>query len=209
MAELPYVLNTGTLNKFFDTLVTTGTPSKVTVKYLESVGFKSKNDRYLSPFLKDLGFVDGSGTPTDRWRDYRHTGESRGVMAAAVRDGWKGLFDLYPDADRRDDEAIRNWMRTRAPSASPTVVDRSLKSFRSACALADFDVQQPPVVTDEAAGAPAPVVTATVPTIPTMPRQATPEVVINIQLEVPATDNPDTYDRFFAAMKKHLFPDES
>ncbi|QIG44236.1 DUF5343 domain-containing protein [Nocardioides anomalus] len=207
MADLPYVLNTGTLSKFFDTMVTTGTPSKVTVKYLESIGFKSSNDRYLTSFLKDLGFVDASGTPTDRWRDYRHTGESKSVMAAAVRDGWRGLFELYPDADRRDDEAIRNWMRTRSPSASPTVVDRSLKSFRSASALADFDAGVAAAAQEEAAS--APVVSATVPTIPTMPRQATPEVIINIQLEVPATDNPDTYDRFFAAMKKHLFPDES
>lgn len=207
MAELPYVLNTGTLSKLFSTIQTTGAPAKVTGKYLESIGFKSKNDRYLVPFLKDLGFVQSDGTPTDRWRSYRHTGESKAVMAEAVRGAWGGLFDLFPDAPRRDDEAIRNWMRTRSPQASPVTVDRSLKSFRAVADLAEFSGQ--PVAEAPVQQPAEAAVAATVPGLPSMPRLATPEVVINIQLQVPATNDPDTYDRFFAAMRKHLFPSDS
>lgn len=66
------------------------------------------------------------GTPTERWTKHRHTGEAQGVMAQAVREAWDGLFALYPDAPRRDDEAIRNWMRTRSPQAAPLTVDRSI-----------------------------------------------------------------------------------
>lgn len=32
-----------------------------------------------------------------------------------------------------------------------------------------------------------------------------PKLVINIQLQIPATDNPDVYDKFFEALKRHLF----
>lgn len=210
MAELPYVLNTGTLSKVFSTIQTTGAPAKVTNKYLESIGFKSKNDRYLVPFLKDLGFIQGDGTPTDRWRSYRHTGESKAVMAEAVRGAWSGLFDLFPDAPRRDDEAIRNWMRTKSPQASPLTVDRSIKTFRAVAELSDFSGEPgEPVPSAPAQRRPEAAVAATVPSVPSMPRIATPEVVINIQLQVPATNDPDTYDRFFAAMRKHLFPGES
>jgi hypothetical protein len=200
VADLPYVINTGTLSKFFDSIQTTGVPGKVTIQYLGSIGFKSSNDRYLLPFLKAVAFVDTSGTPIDNWKNYRHTGQSKSVMAQAVRTGWAKLFDLYPDAHRKDDEAIRNWMRSHSPGASPTTVDRSLKTFRAACSFADFGA---PV---ESVTISTPDVTAltTVPT-PAAPARVAPEVVINIQLQIPATDDPNVYDRFFAAMRKHLY----
>jgi hypothetical protein len=40
-------------------------------------------------------------------------------------------------------------------------------------------------------------------------RQATPEVTINITLQIAPTNDATIYDKFFASMKKHLFPDES
>lgn len=204
MADLPYVLNAGTLGKFFETVQKTGVPDKVTLKHMESVGFKSKNDRYLLPFLKDLGFVKSDGSPSETWLSYRHTGDAATVMAGAIKRAWAGLFRLYPDAHRKDDEAIRNWMRTHSPSASPVTVDRSLKTFKAIVNLAEFSdnnngQQRTPTISSpdrppaEAA-------------LPTVTRQASPEVVINIQLDVPATNDPDVYDRFFAAMRKHLFP---
>lgn len=212
VADLPYVINPGTLEKFFSTIQNTGVPGKVTQKYLESIGFKSKNDRYLLAFLKDLGFLKPDGTPSEVWHDYRHTGEAKTVMASAVRKAWPGLFQLYPDAYRKDDEALRNWMRTHAPSASPITVERSLKAFKSVARLADFSdaTGQPPapatsLPANTSQGTMSPPLTA----IPALTRQATPEVVINIQLEIPATTDPDTYDQFFAAMRRHLFPGDN
>ena len=35
---------------------------------------------------------------------------------------------------------------------------------------------------------------------------AGPQVTINIELKIPATENPDIYENFFKAMKKHLWP---
>lgn len=34
----------------------------------------------------------------------------------------------------------------------------------------------------------------------------TPTIAINIELQLPATDNAEVYDKLFAALKKHLFP---
>jgi hypothetical protein len=73
------------VREFLQKIQAVGVPSKVTVKYLESIGFKSKNDRYLISILKAIGFVDDSGTPTDFWRAYRNKAEAPAVLAAAVR----------------------------------------------------------------------------------------------------------------------------
>ena len=206
MADLPYVINSGSLGKFFETVQKTGVPPKVTQKYLESIGFKSTNDRYLIALLKDLNFLKSDGVPSETWNAYRHTGEAKRVMASAIRVGWAGLFQLYPDAHRKDDEAIRNWMRTHAPSASPISVDRSLKTFKAIVSLADFsDVESHAPGSLTSGPVESATVSPPVAAIPAVAAQA-PGVIINIQLEIPATSDPDTYDRFFAAMRKHLFP---
>jgi hypothetical protein len=59
----------------------------VTNKYIESLGLKSTNDRYLVAFLKDLNFLNSDGVPTEVWHSYRHTGEAKRVMASAIRVG--------------------------------------------------------------------------------------------------------------------------
>ncbi|RJP76463.1 MAG: hypothetical protein C4522_17910 [Desulfobacteraceae bacterium] len=45
------------------------------------------------------------------------------------------------------------------------------------------------------------------PIIPKVNVPAAPVVSINIELKIPATDNPDVYENFFKSMKKHLWPD--
>jgi hypothetical protein len=207
MADLPYVINSGTLPKFFSTIQTTGVPGKVNLAYLTSIGFKSSNDRYLVPFLKDMQFAEPNGNPTERWKSYRHTAEAKVVMAAAIRGTWSGLYDLYSDAHNRDDEAVRNWMRTFAPKASPTTVDRSLKTFRAVSGLADFENAAGEREASSGRQGVAEVLATAASSAPA-PRSVAPEVVINIQLQVPATNDPETYDRFFAAMKQHLFSTE-
>ena len=42
-----------------------------------------------------------------------------------------------------------------------------------------------------------------------MGAQTAPNVTINITLQITATNDASIYDKFFASMKKYLFPDES
>lgn len=208
MAKLPYVVNTGKVSEYFNKIQEVGRPTTVNRQWLNTVGFTGSNDRYLVAFLKDIGFVDTSGNPTQRWTDYRDSSVAPGVLADAVRDGFADLFQLYSDAQRKDDAAIRNWMRTHAPDASQTTVDRSLATFRSVCALADFgagdsrpasgptgaNADEPSVSSAQAAlglGGPAPSTTM-------------PSVNINVELHLPASADADHYEAFFSAMRKHL-----
>jgi Family of unknown function (DUF5343) len=51
MADFPYSPNPASVGRFFSHVQSAGVPEKVTLKYLEKVGFKSKNDRYLLQIL--------------------------------------------------------------------------------------------------------------------------------------------------------------
>src|SRR6266699_1596494 len=114
MAQAIYTPTPASITKFLDAIQGLGVPPKVTKQYLESIGFKSTNDRALVPVLKALGFVDTGNVPTDRWRNYRDTGKAKGVLAAAITEAYSSLFETYPDAYRRDNEALRNYFSTHS-----------------------------------------------------------------------------------------------
>ena len=198
MADFPYTPNPASVPKFLDHIQKAGVPQKVTQQYLNSVGFKSTNDRYLIAILKFIGFLDQSAVPTDSWKDYRNKQKGPVVLAASVRSGYTELFDTYPDAHRKDSEALRNFFSTHT-SVAETTLGLIVRTFKAFADRADFEKE---------GGASA------IPTSVATPGAATPSgngggagttININIQLEIPATKDAEVYEKFFAALKKHLF----
>lgn len=58
LSDYPYHVNPPNLKKFLEHIQGAGVPPKVTIQYIESVGFKSKNDRAILTVLKAIGFVE-------------------------------------------------------------------------------------------------------------------------------------------------------
>ena len=75
--SFPYTTKSTSIGVYLEHIHNAGIPSKVTLKYLESVGLTSKNDRPLVPLFRALGFLDSSGVPTSRYRDYRDKDKDR------------------------------------------------------------------------------------------------------------------------------------
>jgi hypothetical protein len=201
----PYLANPKRLKDFFNTIQNAGVPPKVTNRFLESVGFKSKNDRGLLTIARALGFVDSAGVPTDTWRRFRSRDAAKAVMAGALRATYTELFATYPDACRRDNEALRNFFSSHT-SVGEGALRFMVGTFRALCELADFDAEVPADDGDDDSETfqPKPAVTpvrrGAVP--PASPAGIT--MNINIQLAIPDTTNAETYEHFFAAMKKHI-----
>jgi hypothetical protein len=181
---------------------TLGVPGKVTQEYLQSVGFKSKNDRYLLPILKALKFLDPGGIPTDRWRAYRDKQKAKGVLAAAITETYSGLFETYPDAYRRDNEALRNYFSTHSGSLNESTLQLVVRTFKVLCGEADFEsaaageeVLEREEVKDQS-------------TSKRVRRESVEggglTININIQLQLPATDDASVYEKLFEAMNKTI-----
>ncbi len=203
MAEFAYTPQPARIPKFFQHIQGTGVPTKVTQKYLETAGFKSKNDRYLISLVRRLGFTDGSNGPIDAWRAYRRRDQANTVMAAAIKATYAGLFDMYEDAWRKDKEAIHNYFKGEATGVGDATVDLMVRTFTTLCQLADFGAAPEAAVSAAEAVAPRAVASKKVVVRPTS-GEAPLTVNLNIQLQLPATDDASIYDKFFEAMKKHL-----
>lgn len=192
---LIYTPNPADVGKFLRHIQSAGVPEKVTNAYLESVGFKSKNHRYLIPVFKALNFIDSSGTPTKRWNEYRDKGRSKQVLGAALKEAYADLFRTYPDAERKDTEAIRNFLSARSKVAEITL-QRAVATFKAIAGESDLT----------ASAAPAEAKTPPAPTLEHQPAvsRSVAGVSVNIELHLPATDDASVYDKLFAAMRKHL-----
>lgn len=205
-----YHVNPVNLKKFLQHIQTAGVPSsKVTFQYVSSVGFKNSNDRAIITVLKAIGFLNKSGLATDTWRAYRNKSQSKKVLAAALRKAYPTLFATYPDANRKDTEALRNFFSSHT-SVGEGALGYMVRTFKTMADMADFESpaetlpeveveveQEQEQDQQEKVGA---VVKRKV--LPGTPNGMT--VNINIQLQIPATDKAEVYDSFFAAMKKHL-----
>jgi hypothetical protein len=200
--------------RFLQVVRSAGVPAKIDSNYLKTVGLKNTNDKQLVPAFKTLGFLDSSGRPTETYRKYKQASNDGAaqVLGSAVKTAYAGLFSLYPDAHRRDDEAISNWIRGNSDASDKTLA-RALSTFKVLRDAASFDDVAPlpvdvPAPADTPNGS-----TANQPSgVPAVQAhhvqtRTGPDVTININLQIAATNDATIYDQFFAAMKKHLFPD--
>lgn len=136
--ELPLTTSTSSLTRFLAHIQASGVPKKIDRPYLKSVGFKSGVDGYLIPIMKHIGFVSTQGVPENRWKSYRDKARAPKILAEGVLEGYSELFAVYPDAYRKDEEALRNWVRSQT-EYDEIKVGHAVKTFQALAGLAKFD----------------------------------------------------------------------
>jgi hypothetical protein len=201
----PYTQNTGSLLSVIKAIGSHGVPNKFTAKELPVWGFKSSNDRNISNVLKFIGFLDNSGIPQDGWTRARTDAPS--AVAAGVRAGYAELFQTFPDAHRKDTEALTNFFKAKT-TVGDAVVKQMVSTFRALAQFGNFDAadaaaEGPDELKSSEALSQSPIKhsTALVSGIPSAKGMT---INLNIELSVPTDSTGEVYDKFFSAMKKHL-----
>jgi len=202
MANFVYIGKTGALKSFFEKIIGMGIPNNITTKWLESIGFKSTNDRPIIPVLKALEFIDTSGVPIENYLQYRDSALSKIVMAQAIRKYYSSLFALYPNANEKDNEALANFFRTHTNVGGQALTFMAT-TFKALCDLGDFtsDIKVPEQKKTTKTYKEA----VTVTTKETNNKSVT--INLNVQITVPETENEEIYDKFFKSMKRNLLDD--
>jgi hypothetical protein len=202
LAELIYTPNTATITKFLKHIPNAGVPDKVTTRYLESVGFRAKNDRYLIGVLRAIGFIDGSQVPTERWKQYRDKSKSKRVLGEAVKSTYADLFKTYPDAYQRDADAIRNFFSSKSSVADSTL-RLAVGAFKALAAESTFDGTTPPDPRDS--GGEGGDVTGS---HENRAKTGMPTLSVAVQVYIDKDMTAEQVDHVFASMAKHLYGKE-
>jgi len=198
-----YTTKVGSLKAFLNRIKSKelGVPDKVTIKYLESIGYRSTNDRPIVRVLKSLGFVDqSSGVPTQRFKDFR-TAKSKQVMASALRETYVELFKTYPYPLKQSNEDLMNFFAQKEPSLKKGTLQYYVFTFKTLCEFADFEA--PPLEVEVIEQRPKAKVVGKRVTMPQISEGV--PININIQLTLPITDDAKVYENIFKALKECLF----
>lgn len=204
-AMYPYTQNVGSLVGVIKAIGSHGIPDKFSTRELPIWGYKSSNDRSIIGVLKHIGFIDQSGTPQQLWRDAR----TNPALAAAkgTRAGYAELFKTFPDAHRKDAEALTNFFKAKT-SVGDAAIKQMVATFRALAQFGEFDgidAASPESVEPTSA---APSNAASSNATSAVSRQISGAggmtINLNVELVVPTDATGDVYDKFFAAMKKHL-----
>jgi hypothetical protein len=215
-----YLTSTKNLGAIFEAIQQAKAPERFTVKFLESLEFKSTADRLIIAVLKALGLLDDQGRPTQRYFAFLDQTQSAGILAEAVREAYADLFAVNINAQNLSKTDLVNKLKTLSQgSLSESVLDKMATTFLALVKLADFNAT--PSRTNRAASVDAAeeiqeIEEGSEDLVPhqTAPRSARSTAGVsrslgglhyNIQIILPETRDPQVYDALFRSLREHLF----
>lgn len=202
MAEFAYTLVPGKIKELLAKIRQIGVPSKATVAWLKTIGFRSSNDSSMLGVLKFIELIDGSGTPTQRWTQYRGS-SYKSILGDAIKAGYKDLYAIYSDAHNQGKDELSHVFSTSS-SAGQQVISKTVATFKALCDEAKFEGNSAGVKTMESGPLHTPVATPQSP--PTPIRQSgQPSVHIDIQVHISPESTSEQIDTIFKSMAKHLY----
>jgi len=186
-----YTTVPGKIREFFEKLLKATIPDHADHQWLSRLGFSSKNDPTLLGMLKQIGFTDHAGNPTRTWFDYKAS--PRETMARALKEGYRELFNLYeadqPPCELSNDELVR-FFSSQTGKAEGTV-SKMVATFRALCSLADFNTPAIPSGKNLVGNPPS-------------PKTDEPQLVVNININLPETEDEEVYRKILKVLKEYL-----
>jgi hypothetical protein len=204
-----YLLTTKNLDAFLNSLLNAQAPPKFTNKFLEQLEFKSTNDRLFIGMLKFLGFIDGLGSPQDRYFKFLDQTQSKFVLAEAIKEAYADLFTVNVKANEMSVNDVKNKLKTLTQgSKSETVIGCMANTFTALCKYADFSKQTTKevvtVTKKEQIAEEIPHSNEHKMTHELINKKITTEMHYNIQIHLPETRDITVYDAIFKSLKEHL-----
>lgn len=207
--SLPTSYMTGSFTKipqYFDTMLTAKAPDKFTTKFMADLGFTSSNDRQFVNVLKAIGFLDDSGTPTERYFKFLDQSFSKQMVAEGIKEAYADLFALNTSANKMTKAEVEGKFKTLTNgSKENATIGYMASTFINLCGYADWTEVQNTLSQNQLQNTdPVQTENDKDPT-PITPREGNCiDLNYDIHIHLPATRDQAVYDALFASLTKHL-----
>lgn len=218
-----YLITTKNLESFLNSLITAQAPEIFTQKVLESLEFKSTNDRLFIGLLKSLNFLDENGKPTERYYNFLDQTQSKRILAEAVKEAYSDLFAVKINANELTVPEVKNKFRTLAQGKNSDkvlllmantfkalvdysewvdVVKKPVENISAANITNGKSVNTPKEENDDEDGG---VDDSTNLDQDLLNKKSRMQLHYNIQIHLPESRDQAVFDALFKSLKKHLF----
>lgn len=134
-----YTVKAGSIPDYFEAMLNAEAPDRFSQKFLVDLEFKSTNDRLIIGILKELGFIDTDGIPTQRYFEFLDRSQAPKILAEGIKEAYSDLFTVNKEANKLSAEEVKNKLRTLySGSKKDGVIGRISKTFVALCEYADF-----------------------------------------------------------------------
>jgi hypothetical protein len=206
-----YLLSGKNVEAILTAILGAQAPSKFTIKFLESLDFKSNGDRLIVGVLKSLGFLTESGEPTERYHRYLDQTQAELVLAEGIRDAYADLFQVNVNAHTMSKSEVLNKLKTLSQGQySESVLDKMALTFVSLCKHGDFSKKPTTPTSNPSDDVPAAESNLSEERESPEPRSYADlnngigALKYNIELVLPESRDPKVYDALFRSLKEHL-----
>jgi hypothetical protein len=203
-----YLVATNKLDDIFNALLSAKAPASLTTGFLKTLGFTSSNDALYVRLFKDLGLIDSSNAPTEKYFRFLDQAESKKVIAECIEEAYSDLFALNKRANELSEADLKGKFKTLTQGTKEdNIINLMAKTFKALCDYADWTTKTPAKKTDG----------PELPKQPEIPKEIIPEVEkndkkgikpslhYNIEIHLPETRDTSVYDAIFKSLKEHLF----
>ncbi|WP_153020076.1 DUF5343 domain-containing protein [Paramesorhizobium deserti] len=199
--SLPYLASNKNVPTVFERIKGAKIPDKFTHSFLTTtIGLKGTNDRQLIPLLRNMGFIDQSGTPLPPYNLLKGHNPAAAI-AAGMRRAYAPLFDADQEAQKLPSDRLKGLI-SQVGGVDADATSRIAATFTSLAKLADFDSEAAvPSSPERATSADALNNASTDENKPNSKGLRT-EFHYNIQIHLPANGNEETYLNIFNAIRK-------
>lgn len=137
-SPLPYLSSYKNIEKLFTGISNAKVPDSFGQKFLtEALGLKSNGDRPLIPFLRTLGFLDGSNKPTSAYNQLKNPSLKAKAIAAAIKMAYAPLFTADENANNRNNDDLKGLV-AQVSGADSNTVSKTMGTLNALLKLADF-----------------------------------------------------------------------
>lgn len=207
-----YVIVPNQLATFFERIREGQAPESFTRQHLKDIGFASSNHRALIPLLKGLGFLSADGSPTQRYKTYLDSTQSRKVLGEAISENYGDIFQIKKNPTKADRAAIAGKFKSTY-NVSENTANNLASTFLALYELSDHDIasgkkttktiEQPKDETSENSTGQKETADFKGQLPPHKNNQPI-TLSYNLQIHLPATKDIEVYNAIFKSIKSHI-----
>lgn len=197
-----YVYAAAHMTKTLEKIQKTGRPDKLNFPYMRDT-WLLKNAQYgaIIDVLKDMGFIDSSGVPTELYAEYQNPAIAKKALARGIKMAYPELFKAYPQAYSMSRAELEGYFKQQTGKAGSTL-GMMVTTFRTLCSSAQFLAVDGAVVEESRTYVNEEIREEEVGV------KVNPNVCINIEIHISPEMTDEKIETVFKNMKRYLLTNE-
>lgn len=211
MTNLPYIVSPGNIDKALSGIKAAAVPDRVSQDFVKTMlKISGSSGDQMTAFLKKLGLANPDGSPNELYRKFRNPASSGAAIATAIKHAYAPLYRRNEYMHELTDSQLLGLIVEEtgqahdAPSVKLTAsCIKHLKNF------ANFRDKEDKEATEGARTAISNETRVPIPAAepPSERRTLGLNLGYTINLNLPATSDPEVFDAIFTSLKNHLLRD--